>query len=68
MVTIPVKVDMPVELIRNLSVPSVVTLKCPSDPVSTTSASVFPSNILSANPSPFKPLIPSAPSSPARPF
>ena len=68
MVTIPVKVDIPVELIRNLSVPSVVTLKCPSDPVSTTSASVFPSNILSANPSPLRPLIPSAPSSPARPF
>ena len=33
---------------RSLSLPSVVTLKCPSDPVSTTSASVFPSNILSA--------------------
>ena len=32
---------------RSLSLPSVVTLKCPSDPVSTTSASVFPSVILS---------------------
>ena len=37
----------PDELTRSLSVPSVVTLKCPSDPVSTTSASVFPSAILS---------------------
>ena len=32
---------------RSLSLPSVVTLKCPSEPVSTTSASVFPSVILS---------------------
>ena len=32
---------------RSLSVPSVVTLKCPSEPVSTTSASVFPYVILS---------------------
>ena len=32
---------------RSLSVPSVVTLKCPSEPVSTTSASVLPSVILS---------------------
>ena len=56
------------DVTRKFSLPSVVTLKCPSDPVSTTSASVFPSNILSANPSPLRPLIPSAPSSPARPF
>ena len=33
----------PVDVMRSLSVPSVVTLKCPSDPVSTTSAFVFPS-------------------------
>ena len=37
----------PSALTRSLSLPSVVTLKCPSDPVSTTSASVFPSVILS---------------------
>ena len=33
---------------RSLSLPSVLTLKCPSEPPSTTSASVLPSNILSA--------------------
>ena len=37
----------PVDVMRSLSLPSVVTLKCPSEPVSTTSASVFPSVILS---------------------
>ena len=38
----------PLEVIRSLSDPSVVTLKCPLEPVSTTSASVLPSKILSA--------------------
>ena len=44
MVPIPTE---PLDVTRSLSVPSVVTLKCPSEPVSTTSASVFPSEILS---------------------
>ena len=43
---IPIPTD-PLAIIRSLSVPSVVTLKCPSEPVSTTSADVFPSEILS---------------------
>ena len=38
---------LPFAWMRNLSTPSVVTLKCPSEPVSTTSASLFPSDILS---------------------
>ena len=40
---------LPLESVRILSVPSVVTLKCPSEPVSTTSAVVLPSIILSAS-------------------
>ena len=43
---------LPLDVIRSLSLPSVVTLKCPSEPVSTTSASVFPSEILSVVPVP----------------
>ena len=40
-------VASPDALIRNLSVPSVVTINLPSDPVSITSADVLPSLILS---------------------
>ena len=38
---------LPSFVMRSLSSPSVITLKCPSDPVSITSAEVFPSLILS---------------------
>ena len=41
---------LPLWSMRSLSTPSVVTLKCPSVPLSTTSASVFPSEILSTTP------------------
>ena len=39
--------NLPSLLIWSLSVPSVITLKCPLVPVSTTSADVLPSSILS---------------------
>ena len=47
----------PVDVMRSLSMPSVVTLKCPSEPVSITSADVLPSSILSVAPLPPPPLI-----------
>ena len=37
----------PLESMKSLSTPSVVTLKLPSEPVSITSAALFPSDILS---------------------
>ena len=39
--------NIPSEVTRSLSVPSVTTLKCPLEPVSTTSADVLFSSILS---------------------
>ena len=39
--------NIPSEVTRSLSVPSVMTLKCPLEPVSTTSADVLFSSILS---------------------
>ena len=56
--TLPVNAAEPVESIRSLSVPSVSTLKCPLDPVSTTSAEVLPSCILSLEMVTFESMVP----------